>query len=437
MNSIKTKSNFNRRSIFLFGLCCLSCVDVSARNQSAQLEAEGSEIRLHFLRELRVAEQNFTKAQLKVHENEFAKDAEMFNASDLLSQARAFVGDTTGAISIFEWMSKKNYGPTKDISNELNAIKDANAEDAILSIVRAAKDRQIVVLNESHHVPMHRAFASLLAKELRKIGYEYLACEALNETNSYPFSKGELKTSDGYYINEPVYANFIRDAIRDNWKFVSYDINDPKRFLKEGKQYRKSLGAQNISDRILRENPNAKIFMLVGLGNAAKLPESITAFDRSQISGQIKRLTGIDPLVIDQTAMFEQHHGEKLKKIYAASLEKHISSRPFVLIGKDGKHLALANGKGYYDIEVVHPRTEINVKTGRPSWYAYLDNLTPHDVPFSLRPQSGRRLVYVYNDDNKNDQLPIDVVLLEGEMSVPKFLLPTGNFKYEIENEDH
>lgn len=32
-------------------------------------------------------------------------------------------------------------------------------------------------LNEAHHIPMHRAFAMQLARELRKIGYTWLACE--------------------------------------------------------------------------------------------------------------------------------------------------------------------------------------------------------------------------------------------------------------------
>jgi len=60
-------------------------------------------------------------------------------------------------------------------------IEDAIAEDAIAAIVREAKNRQVVILNEAHHVPLHRAFAMKLARELRKIGYEYLACEAFQE----------------------------------------------------------------------------------------------------------------------------------------------------------------------------------------------------------------------------------------------------------------
>lgn len=44
-------------------------------------------------------------------------------------------------------------------------------------------------------MPLHRAFAMQLARKLRKIGYEYLACEAFEETNTHE----QFKPSTGFY----------------------------------------------------------------------------------------------------------------------------------------------------------------------------------------------------------------------------------------------
>ncbi|UUZ56696.1 hypothetical protein LP419_17465 [Massilia sp. H-1] len=79
------------------------------------------------------------------------------------------------------------------------AIAWAATRDAIDGIIEQARSRQIVILNEAHHVPAQRAFAMQLARELRKAGYTYLAVEALSEA---PLAKGYFNRSSGYYVSE-------------------------------------------------------------------------------------------------------------------------------------------------------------------------------------------------------------------------------------------
>ena len=60
----------------------------------------------------------------------------------------------------------------------VDMLEHAAAEDSIAAIVREARTKRVVLINETHQVPLHRAFAQRLAAELRKSGYSYLACES-------------------------------------------------------------------------------------------------------------------------------------------------------------------------------------------------------------------------------------------------------------------
>ncbi|MBX9449469.1 MAG: hypothetical protein KL787_07030 [Taibaiella sp.] len=51
-----------------------------------------------------------------------------------------------------------------------------NARDYI---VHRSKDEEIIIINEAHHVPLHRIFTRSLLKDLYNNGYRYLGLEAL------------------------------------------------------------------------------------------------------------------------------------------------------------------------------------------------------------------------------------------------------------------
>lgn len=201
-------------------------------------------------------------------------------ALQTLAIARTFVGDTDGAIVAY---SAASQGALETPINEKDRaeIAAASAEDALQAIVNAAKTRQIVILNEAHHVSMNRAFAMRLARELRKQGFEYMACETFNYytheandtaappplANGYPPQRGE-----GYYLRDPYFGEFMREAIRDKWKFVGYEyhVDDAKASRLERLRRREEGQANNLMERVFRDNPKAKVFIYVGFGHAAK-----------------------------------------------------------------------------------------------------------------------------------------------------------------------
>lgn len=442
-NGLPIPSDMLKRAVLMCLLMFLAG-QASRANESA-VNSTQSDPWTARLKDLREAETSVKVLSEKRDRNDKGKEDIYAGYLNALGQSRSFIGDAFGAMDafgesnrIYERTSVEKYKAHPDIDpyhvrpGELTfeeIIRTSSAENAIAAIVRAAQKRQIVMLNEAHHVPMHRAFAMQLARELRKIGFEYMACEAFTNDGSQPLKKGYVDENSGYYTNDTAYGNLLRDAIRSKWKFVSYEPQDkPREFMM----------AKNIFDRILKDNPKAKIFIYVGYGHIAKLPVATEPGDKSMLAAQLKKLSGIDPLTIDQTSMYQQYVDKNESRIYENALSKNFEDRPYVLVGKNNQFIRLPNEMftqpEKVDIQVVYPKYKIDPATGRPAWMSSLANLTPRPVPKELIPSKGRRLVYAYGVDDPIDSVPVDVVLLESGRPTPMLMLPTGTFRFETEN---
>src|SRR6476646_12211948 len=64
--------------------------------------------------------------------------------------------------------------------------------DAVAAILELADKHQVIMINEAHHVPMHRAFTVQLLEGLYQKGFRYFAAETLSaddaalQTRGYP-----------------------------------------------------------------------------------------------------------------------------------------------------------------------------------------------------------------------------------------------------------
>jgi hypothetical protein len=384
-------------------------------------------------------------------ENE-VKNQEADNAKDLkrrlamvttylqpLAAARSFAGDTFGATATFDAYRKKReiaYGKNEDadIAGDQSDLKSALAEDAIKAIVEAANDRQVVILNEAHTAPMHRAFAMRLARELRRIGFEYLACETFAIGDMRPLAKGYVTPLTGYYSREPTYANFLRDALDTKWKFVGYEPADsPGQDNQAKPPTREAKMAKNLVDRIFKQDPKARVFIFVGHSHVLEMPESVTDSDASKMAAQLKRMTGMDPLTIDQIQMFKHYESELQTTIYREALTK-VSEIPVVLKTPEGRPIKLAMNPAAVDMQVVFPPYGLNPKTNRAEWMTSLAGLTPRQIPKELLPQAGKRLIYAYRLNDPLDAMPADVTMVEAGKAVPMLMLPKGEFRYAVED---
>jgi len=345
----------------------------------------------------------------------------------LIAAIRARLGDHDGAISEAdaEFPVRKPM-PSPDLSKD-------RAEDAIAAILREAAGRQIVILNENHYVPMHRAFSMRLARELRKLGFEYLAAEAFS-----PFvdlNVGALVQSSGGYLADPVFAEFIRDARRDGWKLVGYEAQKPvDRSLPIADQIRQREReqAQNLVDGILKQTPGAKIFIHVGFGHVLKTPQRIGSEQTVLwMAGELRLLTGIDPLTIDQSLTFE--HPDQARELpgYRAALAQSPGVSPFVLKQPDGGYRQLGYQPGSVDMQVFHPPSPLI--QGRSGWLTTLAERRPFPVPDAWLPKQGRRLIYAMHEGDPPQAIPADIVILEPDKPAPALMLPAGKFRFEFE----
>lgn len=387
----------------------------------------------HLLKELTAKEATLAAArsQSAALPNTPAADRQRFGLLSgplqLVGNARMFVGDAHGALDALDESIALGPAKTPPTPEALARIAATSPVDAISAIVGEARQRQVVILNESHHVPMHRAFAMQLARELRKLGYTHLAAETF-----YPkmMSQGYVGYGSGYYTQDPVFANFVRDAAKDGWKFVGYehepaDIEaDNQLPPDEQRRQRESGQARNLVERILAQEPQAKIFIFVGYGHARKT----TTGSVRMMADYFKEMSKIDPLSIDQTLMFAHVRAEAEHPLYPALASKG-GGKSVVLRGANGAYQVFASPPGAYDMQVIHPALPIDPATGRAAWLSQLGGASPHAVPQQLMPTSGRRVVLAMRPKAAIDEVPLDVVLLEAGKKAPMLMLPSGPFE--------
>jgi hypothetical protein len=370
------------------------------------------------------------KHALALSEVEQAKKA-LNSSLQTLGTQRSFTGDPEGAMEAFDEQAALFRRAANRYADDTDRLAAASVEDALDAIVREARRHRIVILNEAHHVPMHRAFAMRLARELRKIGYSWLAAETFENT---PFEKGYLALSDGYYSREPVYGNFLRDAARDGWKMVQYEPFDEV----EGESFdqrseRREVGqARNLVDRIFAKDPAAKAFIFVGYGHASEMPRVGNGVGTAMMAALLKHMTGLDPLTIDQVAMMAHVKQEAEHAMYDKALARAARATPFVLRSPAGGYEVFGGPRYAMDMQVVHPRYGMDSASGRPDWMQSLAGFKPSAAPRELLPVTGAKLAYAHVKGEPADSVPADVIRLEAGKPAPRFMLPPGDYVYSV-----
>ena len=346
-----------------------------------------------------------------------------------LAVARAFVGDTEGAQAAFDLPNVQSGVRGSGNPNDIAAIQGAVVEDAIEAIVAAARNKRVVLINEAHHVPMHRAFAQKLAVELRKIGYTYLAAETFHELSEGRTMRGYVNAAFGTFTADPVYADFIHQAMADGWKIESYEPRSVTGTPAEQFAARELGQATNLVERIFAKDKAAKVLIFVGYGHLYK---SILQNGIMMMGAHLQQMTGLDMLHVDQTPFYAHPDRAAEHPLYEALLAKPHANAPFVLRTKERGHVILGGAKNFVDMHVVFPRYEM--RHGRPGWLHTLAEREPHAIPPALLPTSGRRLIQAYRMSGGPDAVPTDNVMVEAGKPVPKLMLPKGEFRFAFED---
>jgi hypothetical protein len=275
---------------------------------------------------------------------------------DEMSQYFAFAGDYETALQyLVKSYDTLDEATTRRIYRTASLLKDINHVEARRYIHLAAKTRRVVMINEAFAKPLHRAFTLSLLADLYRQGYHYLAMEMLNNFSDHTLERVTMHT--GYYAAEPVAGELIRTALSLGYTLVSYE--DTAAAVHTANE-RDSVQAENIYT-VLKQDTAAKILVHASFTHISK---KIGPNGFIPMALAFKRISGIDPLTIDQTDMTEESNFAYGRIIYQAYLAKFPITQPSI---------AFANGlpinvtdKDMYDLCVIHPPTQY--KDNRPEW---------------------------------------------------------------------
>jgi hypothetical protein len=277
---------------------------------------------------------------------------------DNFSQLLSFAGDYSMATSYneksFDTMSADAIALIADTISKLKNIQYVPAKASIIS---NASHYKVIMVNESHAKPVHRAFTYTLLEDLYKEGYHYLAMEAFN--NYANKCLDSLNVFTGYYTYEPVAGELVRKALQLGYKLISYEDTTA---AEHTASQRDSVQAQNIYT-VIKKDPSAKILVHAGYGHISE--EKIG--DYTPMALWFKKISGIDPFTIDQTDMTEGsdfEYGRIFYQYFNAKFTINTSS----IIYQNKRPFNPMEEKGY-DVIVMHPAT--TYQHNRPSWLSF------------------------------------------------------------------
>ncbi len=324
---------------------------------------------------------------------------------------------------------------------EVAALKAARGRDAISEIVARARKTRIVIVDEGHLDPRDRSFGLQVARALRPLGYKVLAVETLTHDPDDAVSRakmdklsadGYLRHSSGYYTDDPVFSDFLRQSMALGYRLVSYEsskffkVEDPE----EQGAVREQEQAELIIKRGLEKDPHAKVLIYCGIHHAAKGELALEAGKhRAWMAMRLQKMTGIDPLVVDQATLEATPAYKPDVDLYALAAPK-TKGRSVVLMNGN-KPVSVGMMAGVVDLQVVHPR--VPRQYGRPGWMSIMGR-KPRAVPKSLLPKTGVRLIQAYIAHEADDTVPVDQVLVTAGQPAPKLLLPKGRIRYAVQD---
>ena len=294
--------------------------------------------------------------QLFHEEKKFRKIFSDNGYNDILSQAISFSGDYASALAYQQMSYDSNVDETarRQINKIMQGYKNVQHADARRYISFISRNFRVIMINEANNKPIHRAFTISLLDDLYKKGFRYLAMEMLNNYSNHSLDK--LTPLTGHFSEEPVAGELIRTALDIGYKLVSYEDTVEGHTASQ----RDSIQALNIF-KVIQADPYAKIFVHAGYGHIA---EKNISDDYIPMGMAFKKISGIDPLTIDQVNMTEGSEFAYGKAFYDAYVQKFSLSGPSIALIDDQP--VNVTSSDLYDICVIHPPSIYS--DARPTW---------------------------------------------------------------------
>jgi hypothetical protein len=388
-----------------------------------------------------IAENNYLEPLLELKEREaeyLASKRRKNTYLDDMARLSSYVGDYAALyeyeekfLASIEPTSKLRASNVKELSE--SPIDAYQLESALKTIARIADSQRVIMINEEHRTPLHRSFTKRLLPILYKKGFRYLALETLSETDTELNSRKYPVQKSGTYSADPVFGDLIRGALKIGFKIVPYD-SDPNCQPKPDnpifcQDERERGQAQNIYDRILKTNSQAKILVHGGRDHIAEIKED-AGF--AYMGWHFKNITKIDPFTIDQMHMSERRNPADEEPIYRYTTRKRTLTEPTAFVSTNGKFW---RGGAEHDLKIFHPRAKY--ENNRPTWLKLEGRkksaveFKKLNLPVQKQIFTGQNpiLVQAFVTGESADAVPVDQFILYPNKEIPVLMLPKGSFR--------
>jgi hypothetical protein len=214
-----------------------------------------------------------------------------------------------------------------------------------------------------------------LLPRLRTLGFTHFAVEGLDERDRDLATRGYPVEASGIYVREPLYGEIVRTALKLGFIVVPYESTTPGADMTAREQEQ----ARHLIERVFRPDPQARLFVHAGYAHVHKRAGYL---DAEPMTMQLKRMSGLDPLSIDQTVL-RPLGGAREYADYRGLLRRFAIREPTVLATNhaDG---AWSLEPDFYDVSVIlAPPARMIV--GRPDWLTLggMREIVPVDIDLS------------------------------------------------------
>ncbi len=318
-----------------------------------------------------------------------------------LSWYQTFVGDYIGAHASY---SIRQLAASDDAPSPLAGGE--TAKPALDAIVDLAKGRKAIFLNEAHNVAITRTLTVEMLPRLRAEGFTYFAAETLYQSDVDAMQKRGYPTpASGFYTMEPIAAEMVRSAIKLGFKIVAYESEKPG-----NGDVREYAQAKNLYDSVFKHDPAARLVVNAGY---AHIQENGRYLGGRSMAQHFRKLSGIDPLTIEQTMLIDHPPGTSNHPYYNAVMAALHPTGPIVFESKDGTPWTLKPKA--YDVSVFFPADQ--VRDGRPTWLDLGGLRLPYSVSGKVCQDEYPCLVEARYANEGDDAIPADRLVLDGTKS--------------------
>lgn len=315
-----------------------------------------------------------------------------------LSWFQTWVGDYAGARTSFSIVQKAEKDDAKSPLEE----SDWKAEPAVAAIARLAKDEKAVFFNENHSYPLTRALTVQMLAALRKEGFDTFAAETLNQPDMPDLQKrGYAIHATGFYTEEPVYAEMVREALKLGYRVVAYEaLSDVTGDAREEEQ------ARNLKRDVYKDHPDARLVVNAGF---AHIQEHGKYLNGAAMAQHFARITDIDPLTIEQTMLIPHDNKASDHPYYRDVMHKLAPKEALVFVDQKGEPWTLKPKA--YDVSVFFP--EETMQHGRPTWLALGGMRQTVEVSGRMCDNHYPCMVEARYDGYPDEAIPTDRVVIE------------------------